>query len=99
MGFSEISSSCYCGEVITAGTQELFRILPEVAAKINQANIAMEKWVDALGKTRQLRSLQNNTKDSTIKLLPDYGSLFATGNFNPGFIQQAQLYQNNHQPN
>lgn len=76
---------------------ELFRILPEVLAAKNktQANTALEKWVDALGKPDSCVTCRTIQKDSTIKLLPDYGSLFTAGNFNPGFISKLNYIKNN----
>ncbi|MFT3826268.1 MAG: S41 family peptidase [Chitinophagaceae bacterium] len=76
---------------------ELFRVLPGVLAakNKNEANAVMEKWVDALGKPDSCTSCKPTVKDSTVKILPDYGSLLTPGNFNTSLINKLTYIRNN----
>ena len=57
---------------------ELFRVLPEIliAQTKEEANAALEKWVDHLEKPKPCDSCISIKKDSSVKLMPDYGNLF-----------------------
>ena len=76
---------------------ELFRILPEVAsAKTKtEANSALEKWIDKLGKPDRCSSCGVIEPDGNVKLMPDYGYLFVPGNFNNSLTEKLMYIKNN----
>lgn len=69
---------------------ELFRVLPNLLAAHNkaEANRVMENWVDALGKPERCKNYLLIKKNSNTKLMPDYGNLFKSGNFNESLISK-----------
>ena len=76
---------------------DLFRVLPIVlSAQTNEeANSAMEKWVDDLGKPDICKICKPIQSDNTVKLLPDYGFLFNKGNLNNSLIEKLDYIKNN----
>lgn len=76
---------------------ELFRIMPEVvAAKTKQdANAAMEQWVDHIGKPAHCDSCKPIKQDTTVKLMPDYGNLFKRGNLSNTLIEKLTYIKDN----
>jgi C-terminal processing protease CtpA/Prc len=76
---------------------ELFRVLPNVLAAKNKqdANGVLEKWVDGLPKPDSCKTCKAIQKDSSTKLLPDYGYLFNKGNFSDRFIEKLTYIKNN----
>jgi len=76
---------------------ELFRILPAVLATKtkSEADVVLEKWVDGLGKPDKCIKCTPVKNDSTVKLLPDYGSLFSANNFQKNLIEKLDYIKNN----
>ena len=83
---------------------ELFRVLPKVLAAHNatEANTVMEQWVDHFGVPDICKSCRDITRNSSTKLMPDYGYLFDAGNFPAsligklGFIKQNRYAGSDH---
>ncbi len=76
---------------------DLFRILPIIlsAQTKEEANSAMEKWVDDLGKLDICKNCKSVQYDSTVKLLPDYGFLFNKGNLKGSLVEKLSYIKNN----
>jgi hypothetical protein len=76
---------------------ELFRVMPEIvnAKTKTEANTALEKWVDKLGKPELCSLCKGITADSQVKLMPDYGYLFVQGNLNNSLVEKLIYIRNN----
>ena len=76
---------------------ELFRILPKIltAQTKEDANAVLEKWVDHIGKPKACDSCISIKKDSSVKLMPDYGNLFKSDNLNNSLIEKLNYIKNN----
>ncbi len=76
---------------------ELFRILPGIlnAQTKAEANITLEKWVDHIGKPAPCDSCTPAKKDSSVKLMPDYGNLFESDNLSNSLIEKLTYIKNN----
>lgn len=76
---------------------ELFRIMPKVMAASTPAgaNSIMEAWVDGLGKVPACKNCK--LPDSAhVKLWPDYGYLFATGNLPASLVSKLAYIRDHH---
>lgn len=76
---------------------ELFRILPGVltAQTKHEANISLEKWVNHMGKPAACDSCTPRKKDSSVKVIPDYGTLFESDNLGTSLIEKLTYIKNN----
>ena len=76
---------------------ELFRVLPKLLAAPNAtaANDLLEKWVDALPKPDSCKTCQEIKKDSTVKLMPDYGTIFNKDNLSKSLRDKLTYIKNN----
>jgi C-terminal processing protease CtpA/Prc len=75
----------------------LLRILPKIisAKSKDEANIALEKWVDSIGKPDSCLKCSLTKADSAIQITPDYGYLFDKGNLSPSLIEKLNYIKNN----
>jgi Peptidase family S41 len=75
----------------------LFRVLPGIlsAQTKTEANIELEKWVDRLGKPDSCKTCKAIAQDIKIKMMPDYGFLFRTGNLPSSLIGKLTFIKNN----
>ena len=76
---------------------DLFRVLPSIlsAQTKEEANSAMEKWVDELGKPDTCKTCKSVRYDSSVKLIPDYGFLFNKGNLKSFLVEKLNYIKNN----
>ena len=76
---------------------ELFRVMPEIiiAKSKSEANLALEKWIDKLGKPDPCSSCITIVPDSRVKMMPDYGYLFVQGNLNNSLAEKLMYIKNN----
>jgi hypothetical protein len=76
---------------------ELFRIMPQIisAKSKTEANTALEKWVDEIGKPESCLTCNDAKSDSTVQINPDYGNLFVKGNLSSSLIQKLNFIKEN----
>jgi hypothetical protein len=76
---------------------ELFRVVPKIlnAQTKTEASDILEKWVDGLEKPTICKTCKPIKSDSSIKLMPDYGNLFTSGNLNNSLIEKLNYIKDN----
>lgn len=76
---------------------ELFRILPDLLGAGDKASASkvLEIWVDKLGKPEACKTCKPITKDSNVKLMPDYGYIFNKDNFSSSLQEKLEWIKNN----
>ncbi len=76
---------------------ELFRVLPKIleAQSKAQADLDLEKWVDNIGRPDSCKTCRVIIKDSNVKMMPDYGYIFQSGNLRPSLMEKLNFIKNN----
>jgi len=76
---------------------ELFRVLPKFLAApgTSAANAVLEQWVDGLPGPEPCKTCKDLVKDSTVRLMPDYGTIFNKENFSKALQEKLAYIKKN----